>query len=680
MANTPMTGMTAKRPLRAGVAPLLLLVLACVFFLLPAADATAQDPIVQYDYGYDPNAGPTGGVNNLMVSEDFACNADGSTTGTLFVNEQCNSAGMIGVFANVVCRIENLFGTVMGLVYCSVQNAIIKPLLALFTLYVTIYGAMVILGMVGHTFSEALSRVFKIALVSAIALNADVAIGVGYKFYIGAAQTSVGIVFDLFDPDTGDIYADNPAMLQMVESGYMASPTAADEAKQLRSGEHWIESIDATLHKIIGFFVEGGVGFAIVMAGLFIFMPPLFFIILYLIISILKAFTQAIIGYLLALLGITMLFTVAPLFVSFALFRVTAGWFEVWLRYLASFTVQLMIVFTFFMIMVMVDLVTFFQSIGSMVRQYQYVFSFGFIHRAFEVYTLCEVERNGNGDIRYFKFNENGIMSSTEGSQYEGFPQCIPEYTLEDAISGSRFPPGLNAEDMAQIRDMANEVNNNPDLIPAGDQMPEGFKYIQGIIDKANHDLKIPFTEIINQEDLVFFLLVRFLVVILLTYLLDRFMKQVPHLASYLAGTSFSGRLGGGENAIGEAPGVQDTVDFGGLDSGLAKFKAANAAKGGWGLRNAPSRFMAGVSAFGSGAGYGMVRKGLVNSGNLGLRGDLRRELAESSEILESQREGLFAPSRGGIGRPSGIYHPGGRAGRTLPSTYKGHRKSRRGM
>lgn len=694
---------------------LLCLVVALCALFSTAHFAHASDPIRDYRYGYDyeyeydaqtgQNVGSgsgtrsqaSSGVGDLQITESFACNADGSTRGILFVNEQCEVDGLLGVFANVVCRIENLFGTILGLIYCAVQNAIIEPLLALFTLYVTVYGAMVILGMVSHSFSEAISRVFKIALVAAIALNADIAIGVGYKFYISAAQSTVGIVLDIFDPDQPNLFEDNPAMLTMIESGYMASPTNPDESKVLRSGNHWLESFDATVHKILGFFVSSGVSFITVMLGLLFLMPPLFLMIVYLMISIFKAFAQAIIGYLLALLGITFLFTVAPLFVAFALFRVTAGWFEVWLKYLASFTLQMMLVFTFLMFMVMIDLVTFFQSIGLMVRQYEYIFKFGTFIRTDEVYTLCHPVRDGGftaepgagpinekmGEIIYYKFNQHGIMSDQTGSRYEGFPRCIEPYTLEDVMSGTRYPPGLDAQSVENLRETAATIRNMGDVVPGADQMPRGWELVQQIINTENDKLHIPFMELITTTDLLSFLLVRLLVVIILTYLLDRFMKKVPHLASYLAGTGFSGRLGGGEYEPGDSPGVQETTDFAGLDSGFAKFKNTMYADGYYPrnmITGAPGRLANATKAAVSGAGYGMIRKGMVNAGNLGLRGDLRRELAESSEILESQREGLFAGGRGGIGKPTGVYHPGGRGGRTMPSTFKGPRRSRRGL
>lgn len=662
----------------ASLLALCLVVMLCI--LCGAEPAAAADAIQNYQYGYDDSEA-TSGLTDLEFTENFACNADGSTSGTLFVNPQCEADGLMGVFANVICRIENLFGTILGLVYCAVQSAIVEPLLALFTLYVTVYGAMVILGMVGHTFAEAITRVMKIALVSAIALNADIAIGVGYKFYISAAQTSVGVIFDVFDTEGGGgIYEENPAMQEMIAGGYMASPNHADESQRLRSGEHWLEGIDATVHKILGFFVEGGVGFIIVLAGLFVFMPPLFIIVIYLILSIFKAFAQAIIGYLLALLGITFLFTVAPIFVSFALFRVTAGWFEVWLKYLASFTLQLMIVFTFFMLMLMIDLVTFFQNIGLMVRQYQHIFSFGFLHIPVNVYTLCRVKREGgnpDGEIIYYRFDNTGQLSEVEAAgKYAGFPTCVEDYTIGDVIpslatgpvpgyNDQRPPIPLDEDAADQMRELANDVRGGDVEIPDGDQIPPGYDLIEKIINDFNHDLKIPFFELLGTSDLIFFLLVRFLTVIVLTYLLDSFMKNVPNLASYLAGTDYSGRLGGGENAVGESAGVQDAADFGGVDTGFARFKQAAFGGGMYQrgfIRSAPARFAAGMRAGVSGAGAGMRNKAFVNAGNLGLRSDLREEMALSASIREERKLGMHTPDIA-TGRRGIHTHGGGSSG-----------------
>lgn len=657
-----------------------------------AAPNVYNDP--GYEYGVDWDAktktgtgsATTTGVNDLTLNT-FECQADGTTQGTLFVNPQCNAdRGLFGLFANVVCRVENIFGSILGLVYCSVSAAILAPLLGLLTLYVTIYGALVLLGMVQHTFGEAITRILKIGAVAAIALNAEIAIGVGYTFFISLTQTTISIVFDLFTPEFVNA---NTAMADMIQAGYMTSPTNPDESNRLYLGDNWMQNLDFVTHRIIGFFMDGGVGFAIVMVALFFLMPPLFLILVYLMISVLKSLATAVIGYLLALLGITFLFSVAPIFVSFALFRVTSGWFDAWLRHLFSYTLQMMVVFVFLMIMIMIDIVTFFQQVGGMIRVYQHVFSFGWIKKPNTVFTLCRVERYPEtGEIKYYKFTVNGTEGTETGNQYEGFPRCIPEYDLRLILSGDAgqddFPPGLTKDQMDEIIEAIDAVKDGDVELPNtdGGDIPSGLETVSQIIQKANEDLKIPFMELITTTDLIFFLLVRFLVVILVTYLGERTMQKVPHIAAKLAGTDFAGRLGGGEQELDDEPGLQNTNDFAGVNTGFAKFKKA-AFKDGYYpkgfIRSGPSRFLHGIAAGIGGAGHGMLRSSLARAGSLGLTSDMRRELLGDQSLLQSQREGTFAPARGGIGRPDGAYSPGGRGSREFPSAMRNARRSRYG-
>lgn len=690
---------------------LMALVLAALCLLSPApAHANVFDDTYnqsQYEYGVDwdeetgtgTGSSVTSGVNNLdLDAGGFACTAGGGTTGTLFVNPQCNiDRGAFGVFANVVCRVENVFGAMLGLLYCAVSDAILQPLLALFILYVTVYGAMVILGMVPHTFAEATVRILKIGAVAAIALNAEIAIGVGYKFFISMTQVTIQVVFDIFTPD---FVENNSAMANMIQGGYMNSPSNPDMSRRLYVGENWMLNLEYTTHRIFGFFMNGGIGFLIVMFLLFIFAPPLFFILCYLLISLIKAMATAIVGYLLALLGITFLFTVSPIFVSFALFRTTSGWFDAWLRNLFSYTMQIMVVFVFLMFAVMIDIVSFFQSIGTMIRHYEYVFSFGWFFSPFNIFSTCKPERDGDqglyGEIIYYKFAIDGTTSDEVGNIYEGFPRCIPKYDLMEILngnlgyrggrfSGEPYPPGLTQDQIDDIVEAMDGIRAGDIEIPGdGEDMPEGLEVVSQIIGKANEDLYYPFTEMVTDTELMAFFLVRFLVIIALTYLLNRFMGKIPHMASQLAGTGFAGRLGGGEQEPGDAPGVQgDTRDFGGIETGFARFKEASFGGGYYPrgfIRSAPTRFAAGVAAGMGGMGRGMMRRSISRAGSLGLSADVRRELLEDQSILESKREGLFAPSRGGIGRYDGVHHPGGRTGRQRPTGFGGPRRSRRGM
>ncbi|MGB1540561.1 MAG: hypothetical protein ACPG80_06340, partial [Rickettsiales bacterium] len=173
-----------------------------------------------------------------------------------------------------------------------------------------------------------------------------------------------------------------------------------------------------------------------------------------------------------------------------------------------------------------------------------------------------------NGEIKYFNIH-NGSETSFDGQpldQFSGFPQCVPFYDAQKIIAGSAgqggYPPGLDA----------GQVN-----VLKGELEPDKFKEaITEIVSKANQDNIIPVMEVFGHSDLVFFLLSRFLIMIILTYLLERFMAKVPFISTQLAGTNFSGRLGGGEMGEGDhTPGLQSTENWAGLEGGLARFRAA---------------------------------------------------------------------------------------------------------
>lgn len=695
MANALLSHRQPRRGLSAtpfSIASLLciLAVLWLAILPLPAHAEPLGDPGYKYGVDWDPESktgegsATTAGVTDLEVGDTYVCHADGTTEGTLFINPQCvASRGFFGMVANVICRVENVFGTIMGLVWCAVSSAILNPLLAFLTLYVTIYGVMVVLGLVSQTINEAIVRIVKIGIVAAIALNADVAIRVGYMFFISLTQVSVQIVFDLFTPD----YVQEGTMAELIEGGYISSPTNPDESRRMYTGVEWMHSLDYTTHRIFGFFTSSGPGFFIVMLGLLIFAPPLFLLLVYLILSIFKAFATAIIGYLLALLGITFLFTVSPIFVCFALFRVTFSWFESWLKNLFSYTIQIMIVFIYLMFMVMLDIVSFFQQVGSMVRSYDYWWKFGWFFKHLSPVTLCRVKRDGEGKIIYYKFNIDGTSSDVvANSSHEGYPQCMPEYDLikvirERSRDPADFPPGLTPEQMDEIfRVMDDEDIQLPNN--AEDDLPSGLDTIAGIFEKANEDLKIPFFELIfSTPDLMGFLLTRFFAVIILTYMFERMMKKIPHTASYLAGTGFAGRLAGGDQDPGEAAGVQNPRNFMGLETGFARFKETAFGKNDNfrpGVLGMPQRLAAGVVAGVGGMAHGMRRNMFGRLSSLGLSYDVRSEVSEDVQLKEQQRMGYFEdPGKTGTGRfPA---HPGGRTGRARPFPYGSGRRSRYG-
>lgn len=616
--------------------------------------------------------GHTRGAIDIGISDDFACEG-GSPNGELFINPQCNATGALGLFANVVCRIENLFGNVLALMYCAVQEAIVPPLLALLTLYVIIYGALVILGMVPHRLGEALMRVAKIGLVAIIALQADVAIRVAYTFYLSAAQTTISAVFSVFDDSR---YQDHPEYQTMLEGGYILSPTYEDESRRLHTGEHWMEGFDHVFNNVVNTLIAAGPLLITTLVILFFVCAPLFFMVVHLITSIFKALAEAIVSYLIALLMITLLFCLAPIFVSFALFRFTAGFFETWLKHLASYTLQMMIVFAFLMIMIMIDIFTFFAQVGDLFRSYAYDMQFGFLHKREIIPTLCRPVRDGpdkhTGNIVYYKFHtiapdDHGSHVSDNISDmgpYGGFPKCIPEYTV-DEVWGARYLPDHLAGDVhmppklskKQINDMIHDNTEHAKRLPGVSDAEAAiigreatFEQISQEVADANNNLHLPFLELIRTTDLIGFLLVRLLVVIILTWQLERFLKIVPGLAGHLAGTGFAGRLGGGE-VEGADLMSHDELN---MDTGFERFKAS-ALKDGSKYRGSATGFVAGIGAAIAQSGRRTIARPSRFAAKFGATSEVRGEAGASNSIREERLKGTFNTGRSAPQRPQGI-------------------------
>lgn len=504
--------------------------------------AYAGDGFSSYEYGYEGTANQKG-IQDVQIKDDFVCLPDGSSEGTLFINENCDGSGVVGVFSQVVCRVENLFGTVMGLVYCSVVKAILKPFLAILVLYVTIYGAVVILGLKRARFSTALLHVMKLALVAGFVLNSQVAIQVGYKFYISMAQSTVDIIFSGLDTAP-----DDPQIATLQQAGYVVQSGAGADAygqQKLAQKSHWMMHLDGTLHKLIQFFVNMGVGFIMVLLGLLIWMPALFAVVVFVIFYIVKTLAEAIIGYLKALLGITFLFTLAPIFISFALFKQTQEYFEAWLRHLAGFTLQMLTVFTFLMFIVAIDLVGFMQQIGSLVRSYSYHLQWGIFHSAWTVMSLCRVQQDGmdadyrGGTIIYYTIGSDGKISNNKGNMYDGFPKCIENYEFDKVMSGEQQLPYIPHDQIPQITLFIQEepefaktmgYNIDEDTADAGTDA-----IMQSLVTQENDRIVYKFTELAEAIDIISFLTIRLVALGVLLYLLCKFLKEIPPMAEKLA-------------------------------------------------------------------------------------------------------------------------------------------------
>lgn len=259
------------------------------------------------------------------VNEGFRC-INGSPSGQFLITKDCpDGPGDGKVFSYFVCQFESLLNEVLSQVYCSIAWEAKPTVQAALTLMISLTGVAFLMGYTPFTAKELMMLLFKFCLVLAFATEAEYMIGVGYALFIAIAKEGIVIVLSyLFESRSftsgGDVYR----MFDQVLSDFISTATQG-------------EAEDAECENAIFSMM------VVVSAAL----PPLAVMAVYFLFRILWVFIRSVFGYCVGLLGISFLVTLAPIYVSFALFKPTRTLFDKWIQYLISFSFQMVIVFAF---------------------------------------------------------------------------------------------------------------------------------------------------------------------------------------------------------------------------------------------------------------------------------------------------------------------------------------------
>jgi type IV secretory pathway VirB6-like protein len=99
---------------------------------------------------------------------------------------------------------------------------------------------------------------------------------------------------------------------------------------------------------------------------------------------------RAVFGYIYALVGITFLLTLAPIFLSFFLFKPTRSFFDKWTGYLASFALQIVILFAFLSFILSINVSHISNSFVDLVVPVKKTIESGSFRAPWEYCTLCD--------------------------------------------------------------------------------------------------------------------------------------------------------------------------------------------------------------------------------------------------------------------------------------------------
>lgn len=277
--------------------------------------------------GAEDSVAQTIASDDNQLNTGFSCSG-GSANGQLFNQQGCSGSPEDGkVFSYFICQFEEILNEILSEVYCAVVGDAGFAVKAALTLLVAITGVAFLMGLTPFTAKELMMLAAKFSLVLAFALEAEYMIGVGYNLFISMTKEGIVIVLD-------HLFA----------------------SRNFTSGDQVYDLFDQTLQDFISAVSQGetqentnrceGAVFGM-LAALAVAVPPLAIVGMYFVVKLLWMVLRAVFGYCQGLLGLTFLVVLAPIYVSFSLFKPTRTLFDKWVQYLISFSFQMVVVFAF---------------------------------------------------------------------------------------------------------------------------------------------------------------------------------------------------------------------------------------------------------------------------------------------------------------------------------------------
>lgn len=275
------------------------------------------------------------------ANQSFRCTSGGRAIGTLYDSAiSCPTTMQLdNLFTFLICNMERLAGNLLGHVYCGIMTDLIPAVMAMLTLATLAFGISFTIGVIPATARDFQMFLLKVVFVLVFATQADVLIGTLYTLLITGLRegTAVGLSA-MFEDDskfvTGtDVYRYLDGFLAQTMR-FATDYVGADAAKGQNPCQNAIFAVLALM--VVAF-------------------PPVFYIGIMIIFRVSITFLRAVFGYLYSIVGITFLLTLAPVFLSFYLFKLTRPFFDKWMGYLISFSLQMVILFAFLGFILSID-------------------------------------------------------------------------------------------------------------------------------------------------------------------------------------------------------------------------------------------------------------------------------------------------------------------------------------
>jgi type IV secretory pathway VirB6-like protein len=267
-------------------------------------------------------------IGSDVTVGNFSC-ANGAASGQLLVSgASCPTTLQIdNVFSFLLCNMEQLSGNILGHMYCGMIKELEPAVWAVATLAVIFFAISFTFGLTPATGREAIVFLLKIAFVTAFATNAEMLVKYGYTLLIGGIKEGIQMALEGMNVTGATTGSDSFKLLD--EFMYKLFQYATESVSATTSEDRCKNAVFA------------------VIATMAVAFPLLAYLALALIARVVMTFIKAAFGYIYAIVGITFLLILAPLFVPFYLFKQTRPFCEKWIGFMVSFVLQMVLLFAF---------------------------------------------------------------------------------------------------------------------------------------------------------------------------------------------------------------------------------------------------------------------------------------------------------------------------------------------
>ena len=262
------------------------------------------------------------------------------------------------VFSLVICEFVVILNSIMDEMYCGIHYYMINVISALLTLYVAVYGAQILMGTAQLTTRDSMIRLLKLSFIYVFSTKSAYGISFIFRFFLAFIGDASTAVLNTLSSQVG------PKSDGLCKFDGLVS-------NDIMSMYNFLDYL--VCHSLIGPASQANTKVQGLMFAMIIALPPMTLLFQWWIMTTIKTLVMTLVAFLQALAGIAFLTTLSPVFLGFFLFESTKYVFDNWLRYLTSFSVQVVMVLAIvvFWILTIDQFVVFFNDMSKLIFPYK---------------------------------------------------------------------------------------------------------------------------------------------------------------------------------------------------------------------------------------------------------------------------------------------------------------------